>query len=151
MLAGPLGRVAELVQAHGTDAEVSQAVATYVADRAATLSLASAYASTRSALTRDRYLTGTLGLTPRQVRAWLALIRGTRTTRGPAGRRYGGRRGLIVALTVGDLTAAERHRFDRLAQIAATGRPPFPAAGVCRHDMTASVRRDRDEACRPHC
>jgi hypothetical protein len=122
-------RVADLVRAHGAEFETCLAVATYVADRAATLSLTTAYSSTRSALTRDRYLTGTLGLTPRQVRAWLALIRGTRTTRGPAGRRYGGRRGLIAALAAGDLTPAERHRFGRLAQIAATGRPTAP----CRH------------------
>jgi hypothetical protein len=125
-IAGALHRVAELVRTHGADLEVCRAVATYVADRAASLSLSSAYASTRSALTRDRYLTSTLGLTPRQVRAWLALIRGTRTTRGPNGRRYGGRRGLVAALAAGDLTAAEQHRFARLAQIAATGRPSAP-------------------------
>jgi hypothetical protein len=125
-MAGLLDRVAELVHAHGVDVELCQAVATYVADRAATLSLASAYASTRSALTRDRYLTSTVGLSPRQVRAWLALIRGTRTTRGANGRRYGGRRGLIAALAAGDLSPAEQRRFARLAQIAATGRPSEP-------------------------
>jgi hypothetical protein len=126
IIGASLDRVAELVHTHGADAEMCRAVAVYVADRAASLSLASAYASTRSALTRDRYLTSTLGLTPRQVRAWLALIRGTRTTRGPDGRRYGGRRGLVAALADGDLTAAEQHRFARLAQIAATGRAPAP-------------------------
>jgi hypothetical protein len=125
-LAGVLDRVAELVHAHGADVEVCRAVAIYVADRAATLTVASVYASTRSALTHDSYLTVTLGLSPRQVRAWLALIRGTRTTRGPDGRCYGGRRGLVAALAVGDLSPAEQQRFARLAQIAATGRPPAP-------------------------
>jgi hypothetical protein len=126
---GALVAVADLVHAHGADVEMCRAVATYVADRAATLSLASAYASTRSALTHDAYLTGTLQLTARQVRAWLALIRGTRTTGGRDGRRYGGKRGMIAALVAGDLTPAEQHRFGRLAQIAATGRPAAP----CRH------------------
>jgi hypothetical protein len=124
--AGTLEVVADLVHTHGADVEMCRAVAIYVADRAATLSLASAYSSTRSALPRDPYLTGTLRLTPRQVRAWLALIRGTRTTGGRGGRRYGGKRGLIAALAAGDLTPAEQHRFGRLAQIAATGRRPAP-------------------------
>jgi hypothetical protein len=144
-LTGSLDRVADLVHAHGGELEVCRAVAVYVADRAASLSLASAYASTRSALTHDTYLTGTLRLTGRQVRAWLALIRGTRTTRGPAGRCYGGKRGLIAALAAGNVTAAEQRRFGRLAHIAATGRPPAPVAAAGQQ-LPHLCTRSSDEA-----
>jgi hypothetical protein len=143
-LTGSLDRVAHLVHIHGSDLKVCRAAAVYVADRAATLSLASAYSSPRSALTHDTYLTGTLGLTGRQVRAWLGLIRGTRTTRGPGGRCYGGKRGLIAALAYGNPTQAEQRRFERLAHIAATGRPPAPTA--TRHGRPHRSTRPSNEA-----
>jgi len=115
-----LDSVVRLVESCGADADESRRIAHYITDRCAGLSLSTLYSSTHSALTRDDFLGNRAGLSPRQIRAWLALIRGTRSVR-RHGRTYGGCRGLIEAVATGEVTPDERSRFERLARVAARG------------------------------
>jgi len=130
--------VAEWVAARGEDRETARLIAHYLADRCAGLSVASAHSSGSSSLKRDPFLTRDLGLTRRQVSAWLALIRGTRPIH-RAGRTYGGRAGLVQSLATAGPTSAQRSRFERLARVAATGRLPDPHAPARGDLLTPGV------------
>lgn len=112
--------VATWVAKAGADEAGAREIAEYVADRCAGLTIASAYASENSSLQNDAFLRQSVGLSPRQIRAWLALVRGTRAVV-RNGRTYGGCPGLVETTVRGRLSAAEHRRFERLARIAATG------------------------------
>jgi len=118
--------VADLVHSRGAPRAECLAIAYYIADRSAGLSLATVHSSSRSALRADAFLTHEMRLTPRQVRAWLALIRGTGCVQ-RRGRTHGGRPGMVQALATGRVSEREQMRFDRLAHIAATNGLPRQA------------------------
>jgi len=132
--------VVELVHSRGASRDDCRLIASYVADRCVGLSIASLHSSSHSALHRDPFLTRQMCLNPRQVRAWLSLIRGTRAVY-RNGRTYGGRRGFIEAVSMGPITDAEKHRFERLAYVAATGRLAGSVALA-----SGCTRRDSGEA-----
>jgi hypothetical protein len=117
--------VSERVSACGVDLEDSRAIAYYIADRCAGLSIASAHSSSHSSLHHDPYLVQQLGLEPRQISAWLALIRGTRSV-ARNGRTSGGSPGMVETLVSGRMRSADQQRLNRLAFIAATGHVPRP-------------------------
>jgi hypothetical protein len=118
--------VASWVAARGADREQACLIADYIADRCAGLSIASVHSSEHSSLVRDDYLVRQLGLSRRQVTAWLALIRGTRAVHRD-GKTYGGCPGLVESIASGRIGPRERRRFERLAHMAATGHRPQPA------------------------
>jgi len=124
-----IDKIATMVHVHGTPLDECRLVASYIADQSAGRTVASLYSSSHSALTNDQFLVRRIGLSPRQVRAWTALIRGTRTIQ-REGRTLGGKRGMVEALTIGPIDERERMRFERLAHIAATGRLPRHAQRV---------------------
>jgi hypothetical protein len=126
----PLDTVVDWVCAHGANHDQAHAIAHFVADRCAGLTIASAHSSGHSSLRQDPYLVHRLRLNRRQISAWLALIRGTRPITSK-GRTVGGRPGLIEMLVAGELESTDRRRFERLAHVAATGRLPRPGQGCC--------------------
>jgi len=113
--------VVALVVRHGAEEDDARGIATYIADRCAGLSLASVHSSGHSSLKRDAFLVRQCRLSPRQVSAWLALIRGTRAVR-RNGRTYGGCPGVVESILIGTLEPERWARYDRLARVAATGR-----------------------------
>jgi hypothetical protein len=115
-----IDHASSLVHSCGADPEESRLIAQYITDRCAGLSLTTLHSSSYSALTHDPFLVNSIGLSRRQIRAWLALIRGTRSVR-RGDRVYGGCRGLIEAARSEQMTARERARFERLARVAANG------------------------------
>jgi hypothetical protein len=132
-----LDAVTDLVAARGVDRARASMIAVYLADRCAGLSLTTVHSSSRSSLRRDVYLVTHLGLTPPQIGAWLALIRGTRAVRQRDGRLVGGYPGMIEVLATGVMEDCQLQRFQRLAQIAAHGH----FAGACRPRETHVLRR----------
>lgn len=132
MTHGVLGRLVELVTAHGMDPDRAATIAAYLADRCAGLSIASAHSSAHSSLARDPYLRDRLELTATQISAWLALVVGTRAVR-RRGRRVGGHPGFIAAVATGPLSVEQRLRFAGLADRAAGESTAAPCRPVGRH------------------
>jgi hypothetical protein len=128
--------VADLVHAHGAARTDAHTIADYLADRIASVTLATAYSSSHSALSRDSFLRHDMQLSPRQIRAWLALLRGTRPVR-RGNRTVGGKPGLVQAFRVDAITDTERRRFQRLAHTAATGRLRGPRPDTTIRATTA--------------
>lgn len=118
-----LRAVVDMVVAAGADSQRASVVCEYVADRCATLTVATAHSSSHASLRNDAYLTGVLGLDQAQIAAWLALVRGTRRVRRADGRVVGGCPGLLEVIATGRLDDRARRRFARLARIAACGSP----------------------------
>ena len=134
-----LAAVIDLVARSGMERDRAENIAEYIADRCAGLSLTTVHSSGHSALRRDGYLVGQMGLRPRQIGAWLALVRGTRTARGRNGRVAGGFPGLPEACASGRIPPESRRRYERLAFVAAHGHPQRPCAAQSPHP--ASSRR----------
>jgi len=116
----PVQTVADLVASKGEKADRATTIAEYIADRCAGLSLASVHSSGHASLHRDTFLRQSLGLSNRQVSAWLGLLRGTRPVY-RLGRVVGGLPGLAECLVAGSVDEEAMRRFDRLATVAATG------------------------------
>lgn len=113
-----------LVSSAGLERERATAIAEYVTDRCAGLSVASVHSSTHSSLRRDTFLRQNMALSSRQIGAWVALIRGTRAVRRRSdGRVVGGQPGLIEVMARGQLNQEHLRRFQRLARVAAVGTP----------------------------
>jgi hypothetical protein len=117
-----LEEVIRLVAAHGADPDAIRAALYYLLDRTAGLSVATVHSSPHSSPHTDPFLTSRLGLSRRQVRALLSLLRGSRPIR-RGGRTIGGLPGMVAVLAAGTMTDADLRRFTRLARIAA-GQPP---------------------------
>jgi hypothetical protein len=111
--------IVDLVVAAGAAQELAVAVCEYIANRCATLTVATALSSPRSALRNDQHLTDQLRLNPEQIAAWIGLIRGSRAVKRPGGRVVGGCPGLFEALATGHVDERQRQRFVRLAGVAA--------------------------------
>lgn len=118
-VSSPLDPLVELVVSHVMPECRARTIAEYLADRCASLSLASLHSSSHSSLRYDRFLTGDLGLEARQLSAWIALLRGTRAVQRRDGRTVGGFPGLLESLLRGPLRPEQQRRFDRLARTAA--------------------------------
>lgn len=118
----PLDALVGLVSAAGLEPARAAAIAEYVTDRCAGLSVASVHSSTHSSLRRDTFLRQNMALSSRQIGAWVALIRGTRAVRRRSdGRVVGGQPGLIEVIARGTLDEEQVRRFRRLAKVAAVG------------------------------
>lgn len=136
-----LDHVVDVVARHGMARERAELIAEYIADRCAGFSLTTVHSSGHSSLHRDGFLLRQMGLRPRQIGAWLALIRGTRPVRDRAGRLVGGRPGLLEAASTGHVTATDMRRFDRLAFVAVHGHRPPPPGRQLPAQRRVSARR----------
>lgn len=168
MAAALLERLVELVAAQGMERELAEDIVYYLADRCATMSLATVHSSSATSMQGDAFLVERLGLERSQISAWIALLRGTRAVRRHDGEVAGGCPGFIeVAATDG--SAETQLRFRRLAQRAAGGVAlaapsekhvdvparayPSPAdhpRARCRHGGWADQRRSH-QAAKPAC
>lgn len=113
-----LERLVDLVAESGMERERATTIAYYLADRCAGVRLSTLHSSSRVSLRRDAFLVERLGLSPGEITAWLALVRGTRPVRRRSGEIVGGHPGFIEAAAQSE-TAETDPRFRRLAQRAA--------------------------------
>jgi hypothetical protein len=120
----PLEELVDLVAMQGMPRERAETITCYVADRSVGLSLSTVHSSARSALRHDPFLLDSMALTQGQIRAWLALVRGTRAVRRANGKVVGGCPGFVEA-RLGEMTDLQLERFRRLARTAARARPSF--------------------------
>lgn len=134
----PLQAVVDLVAAHGMDREKAEQVAYYLADRSSGLRISTIHSSGHSALAHDEFLTCRMGLTVPQIRAWMALLRGTRPVRRANGHIVGGCPGYLEAILTGPVCARQMQRYQFLARRAAGA----GASGWYRPGGTARASRD---------